>query len=159
MDSDMTQAYATRVTQANRSQLIVIIYEIILDHIKSGIKAYENHDLETFDKDLKQAQKFVNELISTLDFKYPISFDLANLYLYTNKRIITAIIQRKPDSLESGIKVMESLYKGFLGVEKEDFSQPLMENIQQVYAGLTYGKGALNETFIDSKEETRGFRA
>lgn len=159
MDSASMKAYSTRVTQANRSELIVIIYEIILEDLKSGIEAYENHDLETFDKELKHAQKFVNELINSLDFKYPIAYDLAELYLYTNKRIITSIIQRKPDAIESGIKVMESLHTGFLGVAKEDSSEPLMKNTQQVYAGLTYGKGTLNETYIDPGQQSRGFRA
>lgn len=159
MDSIMTQTYAARVSQANRSELIVIIYDIILEDLKNGIKAYENNDLIMFDKELKHAQKFVNELISSLDFKYVISYDLMQLYLYTNKRIISAIIKKKPDTLESAIKVMNRLLIGFEEVAKEDTSEPLMQNTQQLYAGLTYGKGTLNETYIDPKQHSRGFKA
>lgn len=159
MDSVMTQTYAARVSQANRSELIVIMYEIILEDLKNGIKAYENSDIKTFDKELKHAQKFVSELINSLDFKYVMSYDLMQLYLYTNKRIIAAIIKKKPDDLESAIKVMNRLLVGFEGVAKEDTSEPLMQNTQQLYAGLTYGKGTLNETYIDPKQHSRGFKA
>ena len=34
-----------------------------------------------------------------------------------------------------------------------------MRNAQQLYAGLTYGKGSLNETFIDPNSKSRGFIA
>ncbi|ROR23686.1 flagellar protein FliS [Mobilisporobacter senegalensis] len=159
MDSVMTQTYAARVSQANRSELIVIMYEIILEDLKNGIKAYENSDIKTFGKELKHAQKFVSKLINSLDFKYVMSYDLMQLYLYTNKRIIAAIIKKKPDDLESAIKVMNRLLVGFEGVAKEDTSEPLMQNTQQLYAGLTYGKGTLNETYIDPKQHSRGFKA
>lgn len=159
MDNIMAQTYAARVSQANRSELIVIIYEIILEDLKNGMKAYENGDIEAFNKELKHSQKFVNELISILDFKYVIAYDLLQLYLYTNKRIITAIVKKNPDTLESAIKVMESLFIGFKGVAKEDNSDPMMQNTQQLYAGLTYSKGILNETYIDPKQHTRGFKA
>lgn len=159
MDNAMTQTYAARVSQANRSELIVIIYNIILEDLKNGIKAYEDGDIKKFDKELKHSQKFMNELICSLNFNYTISYDLLQLYLYTNKRIITAVIKKKPDTLESAIKVMESLLIGFNGVAKEDSSMPLMQNTQQIYAGLTYGKGILNETYIDPKQNSRGFKA
>ena len=35
-----------------------------------------------------------------------------------------------------------------------------MENTQQIYAGITYGKGlSLDETLINPDSENRGFRA
>lgn len=35
--------------------------------------------------------------------------------------------------------------ESFEQVAKEDHSGPVMEHSQQLYAGLTYGKGTLNE--------------
>ena len=34
-----------------------------------------------------------------------------------------------------------------------------MSNTQQVYAGLTYGRGSLNEMYVDPNQASRGFRA
>lgn len=159
MNKDAIQAFATRVTTASRSELIVILYEMILTEIAEARKAYEKNDLEAFDKELKRAQKYVNELIVPLDYHYEISYDLLSLYLFVNKRIITAIVKRNPLSLDSAESILKKLLIGFEGVSKQDKSGPMMRNTQQVYAGLTYGKGTLNETYLNPDNKNRGFIA
>ncbi|MDD3173749.1 MAG: flagellar protein FliS [Herbinix sp.] len=159
MKRETVQAFATRVTQASKSELIVILYEMILTEIAEAKEAYEMGDLAVFDRELKKAQKYVNELIVPLDYHYNISYDLISLYLYVNKRIITAIIKRNPVSLDSAVSVLNKLLIGFQGVSREDKSGPMMRNTQQLYAGLTYGKGTLNETYIDPSNRSRGFIA
>lgn len=159
MKKEEIQVFATRVTQASKSELIVILYEMIITEIKEAKETFEVNDLTTFDKNLKKAHKYVNELITALDFNYKLSYDLLSLYLYVNKRIITAIIQRNPISLDSALSVLDKLLTGFEGVSKTDNSGPMMRNTQQLYAGLTYGKGKLNETYIDPSNRSRGFIA
>lgn len=159
MNSEDRQVYTARITQASRSELVVIMYEMMLEDIDSAKKAHEELDYDTFDKKLKHAQKVLNELMGTLNFKYIISLDLMQLYLYVSKRIITAIMKKTVDTLESVEKVIGSLLVGFEGVSKEDQSGPVMQNTQQLYAGLTYGKGTLNETFLNPNEHKRGFKA
>jgi flagellar protein FliS len=159
MKREAIQVFATRVTQASKSELIVILYEMILDEIKEAKGSYEMGDLITFDKELKKAQKYITELTAALDCSYAISYDLLSLYLYVNKRIITAIMKRNPVSLDSAETVLKKLLIGFEGVSKNDTSGPMMRNTQQLYAGLTYGKGILNETYIDPNNRNRGFIA
>jgi flagellar protein FliS len=159
MKKEAIQVFATRVTQASKSELIVILYEMILMEIKEAREAYERNELVAFDKELKKAQKYITELTAVLDYSYVISYDLLSLYLYVNKRIITAIIKRNPVSLDSAETVLKKLLIGFEGVSKEDKSGPMMRNTQQLYAGLTYGKGKLNETYIDPNNRSRGFIA
>lgn len=159
MKKEAIQAFATRVTQASKSELIVILYEMILTEIAEAKEAYDHNDMVAFDKELKKAQKYVNELIMALDYSYAISYDLLSLYLYANKRIITAIIKRNSISLDSAQNVLNKLLTGFEGVSKVDISGPVMRNTQQLYAGLTYGKGKLNETYIDPSNRNRGFIA
>lgn len=159
MKKELMQAFTVKITQASKSELTVILYEMILTEIEEARTAYTTQDLAAFEKELKQAHKFMNELIATLDFQYTISYDLLSLYLYVNKRIITAIIQRKPEALDSTEKVLNKLLIGFQGVSKEDKSGPMMRNTQQLYAGLTYGKGKLNETYVNPDNRSRGFIA
>ena len=61
---------------------------------------------------------------------------------------------------ENGIvkENMEKLRKSFEEVAKQDTSGSVVQNSQKVYAGLTYGKGTLNEVFMDN-EAARGFKA
>lgn len=159
MKKEDVQGFTARVTQASKSELIVILYEMILTEIKEAKEAYENENLTTFDKELKKAQKYITELTAVLDYRYPIAYDLLSLYLYVNKRIITAIIRRNPVSLDSAESVLQKLLVGFEGVSKQDKTGPMMRNTQQLYAGLTYGKGKLNETYVDPNNRNRGFIA
>lgn len=159
MKKEAIRTFANRVTQASKSELIIILYEMLLTEIKEAKEAYEEGDLSSFDKELKKAQKYVSELMSALDYHYKISYDLLSLYLYVNKRIITAIMKRNPISLDSAESVMNKLLIGFEGVSKADTSGPMMRNTQQLYAGLTYGKGTLNETYINPDNKNRGFIA
>lgn len=157
MQKEAVQAFTARITQASKSELIVILYEMILTEIKEAEEAFEREDMEVFDKELKQAQKYLGELMAALDYRYKLAYELANLYQYVNERIITAMIRKKPDSLESAVSVLQKLLTGFEGVSREDTSGPMMRNTQQLYAGLTYGKGTLNETYIDPNDGNRGF--
>lgn len=159
MKKDVVQAFATRVTMATKSELIVILYEMILTEINEAREAYNKGDFAIFDRELKKAQKYVNELIVPLDYHYRVSYDLVSLYLFVNKRIITAIIRKDPEPLTGAEAVMNKLYIGFEGVSKSDKSGPVMRNTQQLYAGLTYGRGTLNETYIDPSNRSRGFIA
>jgi flagellar protein FliS len=157
MQKEAVQAFTARITQASKSELIVILYEMILTEIKEAEEAFERKDMEAFDKELKQAQKYLGELMAALDYRYKLAYDLASLYQYINERIINAMIRKKPDSLKSAVSVLQKLLTGFEGVSREDTSGPMMRNTQQLYAGLTYGKGTLNETYIDPNDGNRGF--
>lgn len=157
MTKEVLQGYTARITQASRSELIVIIYEIIISSTKEAIEAYSKGDMVSFDKELKQAQTLLRELMVALDYSYQLSFDLLSLYIFVNKQFISALIKKKPDTLDSAISILDKLLIGFQGVSREDSSGPMMYNTQQLYAGLTYGKGTLNETYIDPDDRNRGF--
>lgn len=158
MDKEKMQAYTARIAQANRSELVVIIYELILESMESAGLAYEAEDLEGFVADMKKAQLYLNELMGSLNYQYAVSFDLMQLYQYVNKQFITSITRREPVETEGTKEVLQGLLKGFEEVAKQDTSPPVMERKQQLYAGLTYGKGTLNEVFVDVNEQ-KSFKA
>ena len=159
MNNEDLKTFTTRITQANGSELVVIVYEIIMKDIESAKEAFNAQDHTKFTRDVNHAIKFVNELINTLDFGYPIAYDLMQLYLYCNKQLIQSNLKNEIESLERASKVLTSLLKGFIEVAKQDEREPLMSNTQQVYAGLTYGRGSLNEMYVDPNQASRGFRA
>ena len=159
MDSGKLKAYTARVTQANRSELVVITYDVIIDSIEEAKKNFEAKDYLMYEKELKRVQKLLNELMGSLDHRFPISRDLLQLYSFTNRRVIDALFKREPELLDTVVSVIGKLRVGFEGVAKEDKSAPVMGNTQKLYAGLTYGKHALNEVFVGANEANRGFRA
>ena len=159
MKEESIKAYSRRVSQANRSELIVIMYDIILEDIGDAEKLLEQGDADGFRKSLAHAVRFVTELMVALDMRYPVSKELMRLYIYVNGCLNHARIQRRADELEQAQKVLRGLYTAFEKVAGQDASLPVMEHTQKLYAGLTYGRGVLNETLVSPDEATRGFRA
>lgn len=159
MDNEKLRAYTARITQANRSELVVITFDLIIDSIEEAKKAFEAEDFLTYDRELKRVQKLLNELMGSLDHRFPIAKDLFQLYSFSNRRVIVALFKRQPELLDTVISIMDKLRVGFEGVAKEDTSSPVMANTQKLYAGLTYGKHALDEVFVNVNEASRGFRA
>lgn len=159
MTKEARQEFAARVTQANRTELTVITYEIFLEEIKAAREAFENRNDPEYTEALKSAQKYLNELMGSLDYQYEISKNLISLYMFVNKQVVSAMMSRDPEALNPVESVMKTLLTGFIKVRDQDHSEPLMANTQKLYAGLTYGKGHLNETFVNVNEASRGFRA
>lgn len=157
MNKESIQAYSQRITQANRSELTVITYEIIIEHICNAQSSFG--DREVFVSDLENAQSFLKELMVSLDFNYKISYNLLSLYIFINKQLIEAKIKNTAELLPRVQKMLEDLLSSFREVSKQDTSQPLMQNAQKIYAGLTYGRSDVNEMSLAGNDENRGFRA
>lgn len=159
MNKEALHGFTARITQASRSELVVILYEMILTEIEDARAAYGAEDFVLFHRELKKAQKYVNELMATLDYRYQISYDLFSLYLYSSREIITAMMKKDLTPLNQVEEIINKLLIGFEEVSRQDKGGPLMRNTQQLYAGLTYGKGSLTETSLDPGNGNRGFMA
>ena len=159
MNSVKKREFTARVSQANRSELVVIMYEIILTDIKTAKEAYAKWDKVAYVGDLRNAQKFVLELMNALDFEYEISKQLMSLYIYLNKNIIKSIAKYDEEKLETVEMIVNKLLDSFRQVSEMDDSEPVMENTETIYAGLTYSKDSLNETPYAMSGANRGFMA
>lgn len=157
MKKELVQEYTLRITQASRSELIVIMYEIILNDLASARESYEKQDMQTYDRELLHAGRFLSELMGSLDYSVSLSYRLMSLYIFTNKELTMARIKKNPELLDGVEDVMEKLMAAFHKVSEEDTSGPVMQNTQQIYAGLTYGRGTLNEMYVNGNEARRGF--
>ena len=158
MRKERRQEYSARVVQAKRTELLVIVYEIIQEELELALDCYEE-DMTGFDIALKNAQKFLNELMATLDYQYEIAYQLMAIYKFANKKIIEDRIKKTDDGLEGCIRIFQHLKDGYEGIVSQDDSLPAMENVQKIYAGLTYGKSSLYEISVDVKNGKRGIYA
>lgn len=138
--------FSLRISQSNRTEIVVISYEIILNYIKSAKECFKEGKLDDMVKNLKKAKQFVNDLSSNLDFNYSISGELMSLYRYSNMTLMNSIIKRNVDGLEIVEKIMTKLRESFIEVAKIDNRGYAIKGAGQVYAGLTYGNNSkLNE--------------
>ncbi len=151
MTKEEMNVFTRRITQSSKSELVVITYDIIINYIESASKEYEDGSVEGFIFNLKKAKQFLNDLSSALDFSYKVSCDLMSIYMYIERCIIEGIVKKQPCELTTITDILNKLKVGFTIVSNEDTSGPVMKNGEQVFAGLTYGKGTLNEVSVRSK--------
>lgn len=160
MKAESVKIFTRRITSANKSEIIVIIYDIIEENLALAKKALAEGDRETYRNEIKQAISFVKELLVSLDMNYEVSKYLASLYIYVSRCLNFALVSGKKEEIEAAEKVLRKLGESFREVAKTDESKPVMENTQRVYAGITYGRGLdLDETMVAPAMESRGFRA
>lgn len=158
MTQEKKQEFTRRLSCCNRGEMIVIIYDILFAYLDDGIQAKEAGNYEDFKKAVGLSQQVICRLMDDLDFSYEISNSLFSEYQFVNQLLSMAICKNTSKNLCDAKKVLKNLYDAFVEVSRQDTSEPLMSNTQQVVAGMTYQKGSLTETLQDS-ESSRGFLA
>ena len=134
MDREAIKTYSYRISQATRSELVVIVYDIIRDYLKDAVSTSDN---AVFKEKLHMAMRGIDQLITGLDMQYELSGNLYVLYNYMKRTSI--------------YDMLGQLRQSFYEVSRQDNSAPLMKNTEKVYSGLTYSKyGAGNETASDT---------
>jgi flagellar protein FliS len=159
MVKDRLQEFTLRITQANRSELVVIMYEIIQADIDYAKELLIQNDSKGYEKECRHAQKMLNELMATLDYHYTISYDLLSLYSFCNKRLVAAYMKKDSGFLDEVAAIIKRLRDAYVVVSQQDNSGQVMKNTQTLYAGLTYGRNALNEASVGFNDSKRGFMA
>ncbi len=158
MTKELKQQFTLKITQANKTQLIVILYEMLLAYLDEAEAAYDDHDRPGFREAIRKAEGCLKELMSSLHFEYEPALNLLQLYLYANRELVKADIRNSREELSHVKKIIKKLHEAYEIVSRQDESDPVMANTQTVYAGLTYGKGSLTENLAD-QGSSRGFRA
>ena len=156
MDDQLKQDFTRRLSQCNSGEMIVIMYEILFAYMEDAKKAHSEDRHEEMKAAVRKTQNVLDELISSLDFTYDLSANLYALYIFCKNELARTMYQNRMDGLEEAEKILRRLYGSFVEAAKQDTSGPIMQNTQQVYAGMTYAKGALNENFVDVDSQ-RGF--
>ena len=156
MTSQEINDYGVKISQANKTELIVIMYEMAIKYIDDGLECLNNNNVEEYRLNLKRSKAVINELTSVLDMSYVISFELRSLYVFMNNVLVRADIRVETEELKRVREMLVKLSKSFKKVSAEDTSGPVMENTQQLYAGLTYSKTSLNVDMYN--DVNRGFK-
>ena len=156
MTKEKKQEYTLKITQANKSEIIVLIYEIALIYLEESKEALENNEMGDFKTATRNVQKSIGQLMESLNFDFDISNRLLELYCYANREIMKAVLKKDAEYLIHAEKVLVKLLEAFREVSNQDKTEAVMSNAQTVYAGLTYGKNDLNES-VQGEGSTRGF--
>lgn len=84
----------TQAQTASKPKLLIMLYDGAIRFVRAGIEGIENKDNEKANNNLCKAQAIVHELISALNFEYPISHDLLRVYEYMLHELIEANVHK-----------------------------------------------------------------
>lgn len=158
MTKELKQQFTLRITQANKTELIVILYDMILAYVDEAKEAKDNADRAGFHDAIRKIRGCNQELIASLNFDYEPAMNLLSLYLYVNRELVHADVRNDFEPLEHVVLVISGLKEAYEILATQDKSGAVMQNTQTIYAGLTYGKNDLTENMAD-QGSNRGFLA
>lgn len=150
MTSELKQEYTLRISQANSTELVVILYEMLLQYVEEGKTAIACQDNQALLESIGRARGCVNELLGSVNPEYEIGVNLSKLYFYCIRRLANCQFRPQLQALEDIQKVIEPLCGAYKEIAKQNTTGPVMGNSQSVYAGLTYGRNTLTENLADS---------
>lgn len=116
------------VTDSDPAELIVLVFERTLDHLKLGKKMLEDsqYGIDNFTKANDLIQK---GLLACLDYDRgaDVANNLAAIYEWSLREIIKGRAEKSPEKIQSVIDVLTPLYEGWLTLSAKEpthFSGP-----------------------------------
>ncbi len=131
MGSKSAKAYAanqieTGVTGADSSQLVILVYEHLFDHLKIGKNELEEgrYGIESFTKATELIQQ---GLLACLDYKQgaDVAQNLGAIYEWALRELINARVNRSPEKVQEIIDVLTPLYEAWLALAPKEPIQTL----------------------------------
>lgn len=153
MTQELKQEFTRKISQANKTQLIVILYEMALTYMEEGKAACEVGDRGAFRTAIRRTRGCINELLASLHFEYDMAMQFLQLYLYVNRELARADVRMRREPLQNAEKVICGLLGAYRELSTQDTDPPVMANAEAVYAGLTYDRKQLlqNLTHYDNR--------
>lgn len=151
MTKELKQEFTLRITQANKTQLITILYEMILLYLAEAKETLPAEDKTEYKNAIHKIRGCMDELITSLHMEYALAQNLLQLYLYINRELVQANMRYGLENLDHVETIIKRLHTAWRQIEPQDMSDPVMGNTQTVYAGLTYGRNTLTENMSNMK--------
>lgn len=149
MTKECKQQFTLRITQANSTEMIVILYEMLICYLEECQEACDAGDRDTFREAVRKSRGCLNELLNSLHPEYEPAPVLSQLYLFCIRRLAHAEGRKDAQAIADIKKVIVPLHDAYQQIAGQNEHGPVMNNSQTVYAGLTYGRNTLTENMAD----------
>ena len=107
MTKELKQEYTLRITQANKTQLITILYDMTLLYLAEAKEALEEDRKEDFKMAIRKIQGCIGELVDSLHMEYDLAKQLFQLYRYIYRELVKANVHYSQENLDHVVSVIE----------------------------------------------------
>ncbi len=148
MDDLKKQAFTKRIANANKIQMIEILYEITITYLEDALK-------ENFENNLQKAGNCLDELINSVNIENKTGKDILSVYYFLKKELQIALVKKDKEKIKNAIYIL-SIFKTTYESISPDNLKPVMQNTEDIYFGLTYNNNLKLNT--QSKNLNRGLK-
>ncbi len=149
MTKECKQQFTLRISQANSTELVVILYEMLLCYLDEAEEALKTEDAQGLKEAARKARGCLNELLASLHMEYEPAPNLKKLYMFCLRRLANAEIKKDASAPGEIRRIVKPLHDAYRQIAAQNKQGPVMNNSQAVYAGLTYGRNTLTENMAD----------
>ena len=107
------------IMTASPEELTLMLYNRCIKDIKSGIEYIDQNNIEKRNETLKNAQRIINHLRTTLDKDMEISKNMDNLYEYIYNLLINGNIKEDVEKLQEAKSLVEEFRQTWYQAMKE----------------------------------------
>lgn len=97
------------VNTMTKGELLLLLFDEVIKKLNHSKILMENKDFEQADVNLVKCRKIFNQLIVSLDDKYELSRELAEMYLFFNREIIKASATKNTKNIDDILPMIKDL--------------------------------------------------
>lgn len=150
MTKEKIQDYTRRISLANKTEMVVILYDILITYLEDATDALDREDFNAFSQELERSRNTLRELMNSVDTGSNLGRTLLRLYVFSMKELTDAFIKRNSAPLFEVMHIMRELREAYRYAGERDNSGSVMEHVETVYTGLTYNRNMRNESVINT---------
>ena len=99
----------TSVNTMTKGELLLLLFDEVIKKLNHGKILMENNDFEQANVNLAKCRTIFNHLIVSLDDKYELSRELAEMYLFFNREIIKASSTKSTKNIDEILPMIKDL--------------------------------------------------
>ncbi len=119
MAVNVAQIYKNSKEQtASKEDIITMLYDGAIKFCNIAMTELELKHMENVNTNMKKAQRIMEELILTLDTRYPVSKDFKQVYEYIMELLVQANIKKDKELMEKACNEIRGMRDTWLEVVK-----------------------------------------
>jgi len=105
-----TKAYGNnKVLTATPAELTLMLYDGAVKFANRAVEALEKKDYENTNMNIQRCRAIIVELMSTLDFKYPVAEDFKRMYDYIFNLLVNANMKKDMELLQRALEEIRGM--------------------------------------------------